>query len=96
MKVDSVTGTISCVYPWKPCVGRMRCNRLQAQKIQESVERHMLTAGTHQDFVEEVQKSIDDGRVRELSSDEIDRWHGPVHYVTVFAVLKASSVSTKT
>ena len=96
MKVDDISGTISCVYPWKPCVSRMRDNRGQAKKIQESVERHMLANGTHGDFVEEVQKSIEEGKVRRIEDHELESWHGPVHYVTVFAVVKMSSVTTKT
>ena len=96
LQVDEVTGIMSGKYPWKPCVGRMRSNRGQAEKIQASIERHMLSVGTHKDFVEEVQKSIEDGRVRRLTDDEMTRWHGPVHYVTVFAVVKLESLSTKT
>ena len=96
LQVDEVTGVMSGAYPWKPCVGRMRSNWTQAEKIQSSIERHMLAAGTHADFVDEVQKSIDDGRVRKLTEDEMARWHGPVHYITVFAVVKTESLSTKT
>ena len=51
MKVDNITGIINCVYPWKPCVRRMRSNRQQALKIQESMEWHMVSAGTHLEFV---------------------------------------------
>ena len=96
LQVDEVSGIMTGAYPWKPCVARMRSNRDQAVKVQTSIERHMLTAGTHSDFVEEVRKSITDGRVRRISDEEIERWHGPVHYVTIFAVIKAESVSTKT
>ena len=96
LQVDEVSGIMSGVYPWKPCVSRMRSNLRQAEKVQASIERHMVIAGTHADFVEEVKKSIVDGRVRKISEDEIARWHGPVHYVTIFAVVKMESVSTKT
>ena len=96
MKVDDITRVISCVYPWKPCVSRMKSNRQQAQKIQESMERHMVAAGTHVDFVKEMNKSIEEGKVREIGEEEMIRWHGPTHYVTVFGVIKTSSVSTKT
>ena len=96
LKVDKVTGVMSGVYPWKPCVARMRSNAKQAEKIQSSMERHMITAETHEGFVAEVEKSIRDGRVRHISEDEMSLWHGPVHYVTVFAVIKPDSISTKT
>ena len=96
LKVDEVTGIMSGTYPWKPCVSRMRSNRRQAEKIQATMEKHMLKAGTHAGFVLEVEKSIQDQRVRKLTDEEMDKWHGPVHYVTIFAVIKPDSISTKT
>ena len=96
LKVDEVTGIMSGTYPWKPCVAKMRSNVRQATKIQGSIEKHMLKAGTHSDFVAEVEKSIRDERVRIITDEEMERWHGPVNYVTVFAVLKPGSLSTKT
>ena len=96
LQVDEITGQMSGTYPWKPCVERMRSNLRQAMKIQTSVEQHMVKAGTHSGFVEEVEKSIVDGRVREISEGEMEKWHGPVHYVTVFAVVKPGSLSTQT
>ena len=95
LQVDKLTGVMSGGYPWKPCVVKMRNNRDQAEKIQAAIEKHMLRAGTHEEFCDEVVKSIQDGRVRELSDDEMSRWHGPVHYVPVFAVLKLESISTR-
>ena len=54
------------------------------------MERHMVSLGTHAGFVEEMNKVI------RLSQEEMDLWHGPVNYITTFAVLKPESVSTKT
>ena len=34
--------------------------------------------------------------MRELSHEEMSAWHGPVHYISVFAVVKPDSVSTRT
>ena len=96
MKVDSISGVITASYPWKNCVRRMVNNRQQAQKVQESMERHMLAAGTHAGYIEEMLKSIREGKVRLLSAQEMEDWHGPQHYITTFAVLKPESVSTKT
>ena len=45
MKVDSITGIVTAAYPWKKCVRRMMDNRWQAQKVQETMERHMLEVG---------------------------------------------------
>ena len=96
LQVDDVMGVMTSTYPWKPCASRMKSNRRQAEKIQESIERHMVRAGTHLGFVKEVEKSITEGRVRIIEEDEMERWHGPVHYVTIFAVIKMGSVSTRT
>ena len=43
-----------------------------------------------------MQKSIDEGKVRPLTPEEMHDWHGPVHYITTFAVVKPESISTKT
>ena len=96
MKVDSVSGVITAAYPWKNCVRRMIDNRRQAQRVQEQMERHMIEVQTHAGYVEEMQKSIKEGKVRRLTQQEMDDWHGPRHYITTFAVIKPESVSTKT
>ena len=96
MKIDSIMGIITASYPWKNCVRLMVENRHQAQKVQETMERHMLDVGTHAGYVTEMRKLILEGKVRKLSAQEMDDWHGPRHYITTFAVVKPESVSTKT
>ena len=96
MKVDSLTGQVTAAYPWRNCVRRMVENRRQAQRVQENMERHMLDVGTFAGYVAEMNKSIAEGKVRYLTSQEMADWHGPVHYITTFAVVKPESVSTKT
>ena len=39
--------------------------------VQESMERHMLDAGTHADYVQEMEKSLSEGKVRRLSQQEM-------------------------
>ena len=56
----------------------------------------MLDVGTHTGYVQEMKKSILEEKVRELTPQEIEEWHGPTHYITMFAVVKPDSVSTKT
>ena len=56
----------------------------------------MVRAGTHQDYTEEMLKAIREGKVRELTLLEMSKWHGPVNYITTFAVVKPDSISTKT
>ena len=96
MEIDELTGTISAKYPWKPCVKRMVDNERQARRVQESMERHMVKAGTHADYVAEMEKAIREEKVRKLSADEIRAWHGPTNSITTFAVIKPDSQSTKT
>ena len=96
MEIDPATGIISARYPWKPCVERMVDNSSQALQIQASMERHMVRCGSHTGFVQEMLKAICEGKVRRLEEAEIESWHGPTHYVTVFPVIKPESVSTKT
>ena len=96
MKVDDISGIITAKYPWKPCVRRMVDNRRQAVRVQSTMEEHMCKVGTHTAYVEEMLKSVKEGKVRRLTPEEIADWHGPVHYITTFAVVKPESVSTKT
>ena len=96
MKVDTISGTITAKYPWKPCVRRMVDNQRQAVRVQSTMEEHMHKVGTHGGYVQEMLKSIKEGKVRRLTDSEMTDWHGPVHYITTFAVLKPESVSTKT
>ena len=96
MKVDSISGVITAQYPWKNCVRRMTNNRRQAERVQSSMERHMVEVGTHEGYVKEMLKSILEGKVRKLTGQEMMDWHGPTHYITTFAVIKPDSVTTKT
>ena len=96
MEIDVDTGIIHGKYPWKACVARMRDNSRQAIAVQSSIERHMMKAGTFKDYVEEMQKAIDEEKVRELSESEMSAWHGPIHYISTFAVMKPGSLSTRT
>ena len=34
-------------------------------------------------------KAIQEGKVHALSQEEMGRWHGPVNFITTFAVVKA-------
>ena len=96
MEIDEITGIIYGKYPWKPCVARMCNNSRQAMAVQSSIEKHMIKTGTFEDYVSEMKKTIDEKKVRELSETEMSTWHGPVHYISMFAVVKPGSVSTRT
>ena len=60
------------------------------------MEKHMVQVGTHAGYVQEMQKSKREGKVRRLTLEEMEAWHGPTHYITTFAIVKPESISTKT
>ena len=96
MVVDSESATITAAYPWKPCISRMTSNVMQVQKIQEATERRMLKDGSYEGFQMEMKKVLREGKFREIPWEEQKSWHGPVHYIPIFLVLKPESLSTKT
>jgi hypothetical protein len=96
MVVDPVSGHITASYLWKTCVRRLTCNRQQAVKVQGSMEKRMIKAGTFAGVRTEIQKAMEEGKVRELTEKEMEEWKGPVHYITVFPVIKKESSTTKT
>ena len=95
MERNPETGVITASYPWKPCKERMKDNRNQVEKIQKRIESSMHKDGTFNAYQEEMEKAFASGAVRELTSTEMEEWHGPVHFLTLFPIHKASSVSTK-
>ena len=73
----------------------MKDNRTQVAKIQKRIESSMIKDGTFAAYWEEMKKAFTSGAVRELTTKEMQEWHGPVHFLTLFPVHKALSVSTK-
>jgi hypothetical protein len=95
MTRDPVTGTLTLRYPWKEeKVARMSDNKWQAVKVQSQIEKRLVKTGRLAQFNQEMEKAIGAGAVRELSSEEMGKYQGPIHYISVFAVFKPGSVST--
>ena len=63
IEIDPASGIITAKYPWKACMKRMADNSQQPLKVQSSIEKHMLKAGTLDDFVKEMEKSLAKGKV---------------------------------
>ena len=82
-------------YPWKPCKERMKDNRSQVEIIQKIIKMSMHQDGMFGAYQEEMEKAFASGAVRELTAEEFQEWRGPVHFLILFSVNKASSVSTK-
>ena len=51
--------------------------------------------GTHKEYLVEMEKAFISSTVRELTAKELQNWSGPVHFLSLFPVFKASSISTK-
>ena len=56
----------------------------------------MVRAGMFEDYKAEMEKAITEGKVRKLTEAEISTWHGAVHYISTFTVIKPDSLSTRT
>jgi hypothetical protein len=86
MVVDQETGCITASYPWKTCVRRLSSTRQQAAKVQGNMEKRMRKDGSIEAVRKEIQKALDEEKVREFSEEEMSAWQGPEHYITVFQV----------
>ena len=73
----------------------MKDNRSQVEIMQKRIETSMHRDGTFVVYWEEMEKAFTRGAVRELTTKEMQEWRGPVHFLNLFPVHKASSVTTK-
>ena len=80
---------------WKACKERMKDNRAQVEKLQESTKKKIIHDGIHRDYCAEVRKTIASRAIRELTEQKMAERRGPIHYITIFPVFKPLSVSTK-
>ena len=95
LSVDPDSGRVEATYPWKPCVRLMADNYHQVRKVQAQIEHGMRKKGTLDGFRAELLRSAEDGTVRRISDEEIAAWHGPVNYISLFAIVKPASASHK-
>ena len=82
-------------YPFNSLAKEQKSNHKQAIAVQKSHERRVIKDGILDQYNEEMQKALKAGNVVELSQEEMNSWKGGVHYITLFAVMKPSSTSTK-
>merc|ERR1711867_252569 len=88
-------GKLQLSYPFNERALQQRDNRFQVKQIQEKVEDTVSKKGVEDEYRNEMRKAIDAGSLRELSKEEMESWHGPVHYVSHFGVVNQESASTK-
>ena len=66
-------GKLTASYHWKPAVMKMRSNRQQVLKIQEKIEARNIKTGNQEEYTKEMEKAFEEGTVRELSQEEMDK-----------------------
>ena len=82
-------------YPWKACSEKMRDNRQQAVRDQERIEARQIKSGIQEMYQAAVVKAIAAGSLVKLSTEEVEGWPGPIHYINTFGVINNNSLSTK-
>ena len=78
------SGKLRVNYPFNDRAYLQESNINQAKAVQTRVEKTLRSKGIETEYHEEMRKAMDTGAIRKLASEEISRWSGPVHYVTLF------------
>ena len=95
MKLDTEEQRIHVSYPLKPTAYQQRDNYGQAALVQSNIERRLVRDNLLEEYKKEMSKAIDAKSVVKLTTEELEAWTGPVHYLTHFPVIKPESVTTK-
>ena len=88
-------GKLQISYPFNSRAWEQRDNRFQARQVQLRVEESVKRKKVEEEYHGEMAKAIEAGSLRKLSSEEMSSWNGPIHYITLFAVLNNDSKSTR-
>ena len=94
IKYESATQTFVVSYPFTADPSVLPDNKMQVIKIAEREEKRLLKSDLLDIFNEEFNKLINYGALQELSTQELDLWDGPKHYVSLQHVIKEDSVTT--
>ena len=89
------TGRFTVTYPFIDDPYKLGNNLGQVIKIAEKLERKLEKQGYREEVNEAFDKMVEAGALRELTQMEMDRWKGPVHYVSIQHVLNLASTTTK-
>ena len=95
LKLTNGKPPLQISYPFNEHVWKQVSNHRQAIAVQKSHEKLIKKQGILEEYNCEMQKALEIGSVVPLTQKDIDEWTGPVHYITLFAVQKPSSTSTK-
>ena len=58
-----------------------RCSTTQPQA---NSEKNTIKDINHDQYCREVTKTIEEGAMRELKEEEMEKWTGPIHYISMF------------
>jgi len=89
------TGRFTITYPFIDDPYKLGNNLGQVIKIADKLERKLEKQGFREEVNEAFDKMVEAGALRELTQMEMDRWKGPVHYVSIQHVLNLASTTTK-
>ena len=88
-------GQLKASYLWLLCAEKMRSNRQQVEKSQQSLEARLIKKGLHPAYIKEFEKAVAEGMVVEVSREEIDNYKEPINYNNHFKVINENSSSTR-
>ena len=82
-------------YPWIKDPRFLKDNRFAAEGMLRSTERRLMTNKIHADvYKDQIQDMIKRGVARKLSQEELEKYRGPIHYISHHEVIKENSAST--
>ncbi|KAK3737988.1 hypothetical protein QZH41_001003 [Actinostola sp. cb2023] len=82
-------------YPWIKDPVNLPNNKVVAVKMLESTERRLLKNPEHAKvYQEQIQDMVKRNVARKLTTDDLNTYDGPVHYISHHAVLRPDSKST--
>ena len=82
-------------YPWSKDPDLLPDNKIQAEKILSSTEKRLAKNPKHAEAYDKQIKEMEEmGFSRKLTADEINKYQGPVHYISHHAVVRPEKKST--
>jgi hypothetical protein len=94
LKYDPVARRWSTTYPFVVSPTILRDNYGQAAACLRSLEAQLMKRGRLAEFDQAFKEIIDRGVFRELTSEEVNRYKGPVNYISTVAAYKSGPNQT--
>ena len=85
---------IDATYAWTEDVLKLRDNKGQAIGFEKSVEKKLISEDKMNEYNEELRKAVEKGYLVKLEKEDLDKYKGPVSYVTHFPVYNPKLKST--